>query len=406
MSSSFSLIAFALALLPQQEPKPRAETGTGPRVVLENAAGERKVLALAGLDTKDPRALGGNRVRFEGLASAPRAEAGEERAEIELSDGDRLRGRVRGGREDWIQVELAGAVRVEVNVEEISSIVWPARVEGLWTETPKAGAEGDRLYRKSRDVLDTIEGGVEEFTAEGVQFHGTVLGSKQIPWAEVAALFIEHLPGKDEPRATTSGVSVVVDGFDETRLHGELVRLSADACVLKRGQSGEISIPLAAIAGILVDDGTMAYLSSRAPADAGQSSPFGDDLGIQWPPRFDRSVANTPLAVGGRIYARGIGVHAPSRLTWKLDGRFRALRGSVGIDDQVLRLPARGSVIFRVHVDGKAVWESPVIRGGDAAVAMPPIDLSTAKELVLEADVGPDAFVADRADWLDMLLVR
>lgn len=406
MPAVHELLLLGLAFTPAQNSKPRDDVASGPRVVLESATGERKAQALATLDTQDPRTIGGHRLRFEGLGGPPRAEAGEQRAEIQLSDGDRLRGRVRGGREEWIQVELAGGVRVEVIIDEISSIVWPARIEGLWTETPKAPAEGDRLYRKARDVLDTIEGGVEAFTSEGVQFHGTVLGSKQIPWGEVAALFIEHLPHKDDGGPANPGVRVVVDGFDETRLSGELVRLTGEACVIRRKYSGEISIPLATISGLLVDDGTIAYLSSLAPSDVGQSSPFGDDLGIQWPARFDRSVTNTPLVVGGRTYARGVGVHAPSKLSWKLDGGFRTLRGLVGIDDQVLRLPARGSVIFRVHLDGKPAWESPVVRGGDAALALPPIDVSNARELVLEADVGPDAFVADRANWLDVVLAR
>lgn len=406
MPAAHHLLLLGIALASPQDPKPRDDVASGPRVVLESATGERKTHALATLDTQDPRSIGGQRLRFEGLGAPPRAEAGDQRAEIQLSDGDRLRGRVRGGREEWIQVELAGGVRVELIIDEISSLVWPARVEGLWTETPKAPAEGDRLYRKTRDVLDTIEGGVEAFTSEGVQFHGTVLGSKQIPWGEVAALFIEHLPHKDDERTTTAGVPVVVDGFDETRLSGELVRLTGEACVIRRKYSGEISIPLATISGLLVDDGALVYLSSLAPSDVGQSSPFGDDLGIQWPARFDRSVTNTPLVVGGRTYARGVGVHAPSKLTWKLDGSFRSLRGLIGIDDQVLRLPARGSVIFRVHLDGKPVWESPVVRGGDTALALPPIDVSSARELALEADVGPESFVADRADWLDLLLVR
>ena len=100
-------------------------------------------------------------------------------------------------------------------------------------------------------------------------------------------------------------------------------------------------------------------------------------------------------------------MHAPTRVTFELDGTWTSLRGSVGIDDSVLLNPswARGEVRFRVLGDGRSLWESRVLRGGDLPLALPTLSLKGVERLVLEVDAVGD-FAGDRADWLGMVLVR
>jgi hypothetical protein len=119
-------------------------------------------------------------------------------------------------------------------------------------------------------------------------------------------------------------------------------------------------------------------------------------------------VTGSPLVVGGKPFARGIGVHAPSRITFALEGKYTALRGLAGVDDSVLRLGTRGSVKFRVLVDGQKRFETRSMSGGEAAqpIVLEPKGLTGAKELVLEVDMAEDSFVADRADWLQVVLVK
>jgi hypothetical protein len=380
---------------------------SGPRAVLEAADGSTKTVALDALDCTDPRTLGGSMVRFEGASRVSTAVAAESRARVEFRNGDVLFGRVLSGEGDVAELEMIGGVKIKVTLDELVSLTFGARVEGLWSEVPKAAAEGDRLYRRQREVLDAIDGGVEEFTPEGVQFRGTLVGTKLIPWSEVAALFIENTAAESADRSGSEArVSVVVDLADSSRLRGQLERLSKSGCRIALVDGQTIDLPIATLAELVVEDGTLAFLSSLAPSRAVESSPFGDDLGIRWPHRVDLSVTASPLTAGGRLYARGIGVHAPSRIEWKLGKSWRTLRGSVAIDDQVLRLPARGSVVFRIHADGAQRWQSPTVRGGDAPVAFPAIDLAGVDELVLEVDADADSYVADRADWLRMILVR
>jgi hypothetical protein len=189
-------------------------------------------------------------------------------------------------------------------------------------------------------------------------------------------------------------------------LRGTLERLSAEGCRLGTRNGEHVLVPAAAIALVLVEDGTVACLSSLPSASAPPSLPFGDDLGMRWEARIDRSVTGGPLVASGRTYSRGFGVHAPSRMTWKLDGAWKHLRGFVAVDDEVLRLSSRGSVVFRVLVDGKPLFTSKEMHGGDPPAAITPIELAGAKELELDVDAADGSIVADRADWLEMVLWR
>ena len=100
-------------------------------------------------------------------------------------------------------------------------------------------------------------------------------------------------------------------------------------------------------------------------------------------------------------------MHAPSRLTFALDGGYASLRGEVAIDasTRLFAEHARGSVVFRVFADGALLWESPLVRGGDAPVALGTLALAGKKELVLELDPAGD-FAGDRGNWLGLALVR
>jgi len=402
---------------PSTAPMP-ADLSVAPTIVLENVDGQAETRAARGFETVDPRQLGARVVRFEGFGVKPPPQDLVDSGVIELANGDKLYGRIRGGRAELLDVEVAGPLHVGVSVDEVRSLIFPARIPNALATPLMPAKEGDRLFRRERESLDRIDGGVEEFTSEGVRFHGAT-GSKLIPWTDVSALFVESLaPSGASTRAETQhasgaagvpvvpGVPVVIDLIDHSRLRGALKKLTGETCRWLSPSGAELESPAGAIAQLCIDDGSIAYLSALKPSSTVDSTPFGDDLGMRWPHRIDQSVTGAPLAAGGRVHMRGIGMHAPGRVTWTLDGSYKTLRGSVAIDDQVLRLAARGSVIFRIHADGSKRWESGVVHGGDPPVVIPMQNIAGVHELTLEVDMADQSCVADRADWLDVVLIR
>ena len=72
-----------------------------------------------------------------------------------------------------------------------------------------------------------------------------------------------------------------------------------------------------------------------------------------------------PLKVGEQTFAHGLGHHASGEINVALDGQFAEFAAQVGVQWQGGQ---RGSVIFRVEVDGKQVFESPRMSDSDTPV--------------------------------------
>lgn len=377
----------------------------GPRVVLETLAGELRELPLVGFELADPRSAGATFVRFVGLERPrPPLPRADERAWVTLHGGDRLLAGVRGGNGEELLLTLHGGAPIDLSIEEIFSVVYETRLPRDGSVDLRPGDQGDRLYLRRGRGLDKLDGLVNGFDADGVLFEGR-FGARHYPWSEIAALFIERL---EERPVEAPPVPVIVDLEGGGRLSGGLLGLDAEGVRLATHGIADLRLPAALVREVALDDGSFRFLSALAPADLGPSDLFGgaDDLGMRFPPRMDQNYRGEPLRSGGLEWSRGVGVHAPSRITWRLDGAWKELRGWVALDDSALENQFHGSAIFRVHVDGEVLWESPVVRGGDTPLAIPAIDLTQASELVLEVDAATEAFVSDRANWLRPILVR
>ncbi len=384
---------------------------SGPRVVLEALDGTRSVRPQNAAPLKSLKAAGVAFARFVDVS----ADADDQKvapikprdfATLELAGGDRLAGAVRGGSGDLIDLELRGGVRLQLSIDSIRSIVFAARIPDRVTTAPAAGEDGDRLYLVAAGSLDRATGFVEEFSKEGVTFEDQRIGSRSYDWSRVAALFINPLDeeGEAEPSA---GESVSVSLMGGGRLSGQLLELGSarDGVLLGLDGTAEVQLPGAILREVALDDGSFRFLSDLAPASLGSASPFGDDLGFEWPMRVDRNCQGGLLRVGGEPFSRGLGVHAPSELRWDLDGPWKELRFACGVDESASNGARGGSVRFRVLGDGKELWKSDVLRSGEAATRPDPLALEGVKSLVLEVDPAGD-FVLDRANWLRPMLVR
>jgi alpha-galactosidase len=111
----------------------------------------------------------------------------------------------------------------------------------------------------------------------------------------------------------------------------------------------------------------------------------------------DQSVDGRSLHIGGRAFEHGIGTHAESSIPIELQGNGSHLSAWVGIDEETGN---RGSVVFHVEADGKELWNSGIMHGGDAAKEVS-LDLSGVKVLVLQVSDGGDGIDFDHADWAD-----
>ncbi len=388
------------------------DDGAEPRLVVESLDGERETRPAGAKPITSLADIGAAFVHFEDVPAGTGAGARISPTDLgsfELAGGDRLAGAVRGGDGDLLRVELRGGVPLELSIDAVRSVLFPGRIPDGVTSTPGPGADGDRLYLVASGSLDLAQGFVEAFTDEGVTFEDERLGARTFGWNRVAALYITALPEESEEESSERpGEPVAVSLRGGGRLSGRLQRISGpvEGVELILGAGAEVSLPGRVVDDVTLDDGSFRFLGDlAAPAEA-STSLFGDDLGFAWPMRVDRNVRGGPLVVAGEAYARGLGVHAPSRLEWDLSGEgWTRLRVACGVDDTGAKAGNAGAVRFRVLGDGELIWASEIVRAGSPAQRPAAMDVKGVSKLVLEVDpAGP--FTLDRADWLRPMLVR
>ncbi len=101
------------------------------------------------------------------------------------------------------------------------------------------------------------------------------------------------------------------------------------------------------------------------------------------------------LTLNGVTYEGGLGVHAPSDLTFALGGKYATFISDIGLDDEV---GSNGSVVFQVFLDGAKAYDSGKMTGATATKSLA-INVAGKSTLRLVVTTGGDNFNFDHSDW-------
>ena len=164
---------------------------------------------------------------------------------------------------------------------------------------------------------------------------------------------------------------------------------------------GKLTVPLADVIAVDVLGGKATYLSDLKPK-AVKEEAFG---AVAWPWAADKSVKGNPLRLktdrGEEVFAKGLGLHSKTTLTYDLGGKYKRFEAAVGLDAATGR---RGAVDVTILVDGKPhKLDGLTFAAGVKAVS---IDVTKAKELTLLVDFGPGGDVQDDVNFADARLVE
>ncbi len=121
------------------------------------------------------------------------------------------------------------------------------------------------------------------------------------------------------------------------------------------------------------------------------------------PVEVDQSV-NTDLAddgnkltIAGVEYEKGLGVHAYSEVKYDLNGEYLSFSSVIGVDDESCD---DASVVFKVLLDNRQVYESNVMKKGDKGIYIQ-IETKGVNEIKLQVHDANDSNACDHADWAD-----
>lgn len=172
-----------------------------------------------------------------------------------------------------------------------------------------------------------------------------------------------------------------------------------------------LAIPSTGPWGVIVIALTAALLmggaAGRSARAADQEVVWLDELDLGpvrqgWgKPQLNRSMRGQPLSIGGRRFEKGVGTHARSTVWLDLGGDALRFVAVVGVDDAAAG-PA--SIQFRVAGDGRRLFETPILRMGEAPQAVD-IDVRGVRYLLLEVRDGGDGVEFDHANWAEARVV-
>lgn len=272
---------------------------------------------------------------------------------------------------------------------------------GIDDAKPSDAFGGTQIFPGRRDRvtyanLDGLDGKLMRLGSEKaiVEMPG---GKMSTPGREVIRLIeCKNEPApplKDDGR---SGPEVIVRLKAGDVLRGRLTKLDDKALVLTTAFAGALTLPREILA-VVFPSGThgsgVQWLSQLKPAEA-KHTPFFD---AEFPLRVNLSAEGRMIRLNGMICDRGLGVHSKSELAWRFEpAAGRKFVAFVGIDDET---GGRGLAEARVLVDGKQVFASGPLKGGEAPKSVA-VDLANAKELKLVVDYGSDQDdSADHVSW-------
>lgn len=104
-----------------------------------------------------------------------------------------------------------------------------------------------------------------------------------------------------------------------------------------------------------------------------------------------------PMAIGGQVFQKGFGVHAPSQIRLVVPRGCYGFVSSVGVDDET---NGSGSVVFQIRSGEQVLARSELVRFGDSSHPIS-VTVVEGQTLTLDVEDGGDGSSHDHGDWGD-----
>lgn len=321
---------------------------------------------------------------------------------VVLANGDRLAVRV----DAFDDTALTGywskfnaGTPIKVPLETVRGFVLaplPNRtaLERMLTRLLDGTEQRDRVFLKNGDVVNGELIALEKSLLK----LSTAVGETTISRDGILAVAFNPALSNMPPIPRDAAILQLSDG---SRFHATKFRLGALEKLAMQTQFGvAMDVPLSSIVSVNFLGTRVTYLSDLQPAEY-RFTPF---FSREWPLQRDRNVAGHALRLRGVEYAKGLGMHSQSEVTYKLDGKYRGYRVTIGIDDET---EGKGSVLFKMLADGKPVDTVSIVKTGvDPAVTLTAFIPEGFETITLRVEFATDADVLDHADWCDALVIR
>lgn len=325
--------------------------------------------------------------------------------ELWFVNGDRVRGRFEGIEDDRVLLASDTMGTLPFEISALKGFVSIPQIG-------RAGREAQELV-ESREgpnpFLDVLleqrgsrhEGAIQALNRDGIEIdREDMQRAVQIKTQQLAGARFADAGRKPEP-AFPSDIVLRFWSLDGSVFDGRLDRIEIGRWLVRPLWDEKTVLPVVEreLALVQIMNAKRLYLSQLLPIKVSESTRYAP----KQPYRINRNCKGTTMTIGEVAYPWGIGVHASSELTFKINGRFETFHSFVGIDGVSGHA---GSAVFSVLCDGKEAYRSPLVKGGDGSPRAVEVSVKGAQELTLKVEDGDGLDIGDLANWAAPQLVR
>jgi hypothetical protein len=310
----------------------------------------------------------------------------------ELRGGGRLMGKNVTIADDKCRLEWSLAEPIALPIDVVRGLWMGGEAKSPEFEKALAApaADADRIFFTADGKSDSISGLIAVLSTEQLTFQ--LEGAERtLPRAQFTGLVLA------QPQTEAEATRCTVHLRDGSRLAGDLVAIAGAKATLALPGGGQVEFPWTAALSVDVRSARVAYLSDLKPVEVEESTL----LTLPRPWQRDKGVMARPLTLGQQVYAKGIGVHARSSLTFASDRKYDVLAAVIGIDAQG---GGKGDCVFSVLGDGQSIFTQRV-KGNDPPQAVK-LDISQYAQITLLVEPGEGLDLGDHANWCDVRMIK
>jgi hypothetical protein len=342
---------------------------------------------------------------------------------ITLVDGSVLHAEGFTAADGRANITFAGGARATAPTRSITAVRYRAQdptVASLWQALVDAPHTSDLIVVRKTSTREVEESGETQTVTETIldQLDGTLLGvtpesvsfefggdKLEVNREKIEGLIYFH-PVR---RELSVPICQLVDSSG-SRWSLRAVELQEGKLKATTVAGVTIELPLAAIAKLDYSVGNILELAELEP-DSGasepavslqpgaMSTPFGRlfKLGTRPP------LGSDGFQIGGKRYARGISLHSPQTLVYRVPEGFRKLHAVVGIDDSTI---APGQFMLQILADGKELFRQEFSPDSPREPLPIRLDLAGVRRLSIVMDPADGQDIGDQLNLCEARLSK
>jgi NPCBM/NEW2 domain-containing protein len=273
-----------------------------------------------------------------------------------------------------VQATLPSGLSLKLPLSAVVSLLVDAGSKELqkrWPEIAGGKIKRDRIVVVSEGVPNVIEGSLGEADAQGKTIEFKLDGADKYQPVQ-----LERVHGlvfwRPDPSPETP-ICKVID-LEGNSLYAVKLGVDGDTLNVQTTFGAKVPVKMDLLARLDFNLGKLTYLSDLEPAKVVEKSGIG--LVVRY--KKDANLDGEPIVLD-KSYAKGLSMHAHTELEYNLAGKFKDLKGVLGVDT---RIGADSQAMVTIYCDGEKRFAEEITPKAARPVALAIKDVQTLKIVV------------------------